>query len=65
MIPLLSLMIGSYIVVRMVSFIFRKKPREEHWAVQILAGIVGLVAIICVILIFKSSQEASSLMQGF
>lgn len=63
MIPLIALMIGSYIFVRMVSFILRKDTQSEHWIVKILAGLVGIAVIVCVIKIFQASTELSSLMQ--
>jgi len=46
MIQLIGLMIGMYIVVRMISFLTRKGERKESSIVQILAGMVIFIVII-------------------
>jgi len=37
MVPIIGLMIGSYIIVRMFSFMLRTGERKEHIFVQVLS----------------------------
>lgn len=48
MIPEIGLMIGFYIITRMVSFILRKGERKESSAVVILAVITILITVIVI-----------------
>lgn len=60
MIPLIGLMIGVYITIRMLSFILRKEPRSEHIIIKVLAGIGIVITIFCIIAIFQSSSSIPS-----
>jgi len=48
MIPDIGLMVGAYVVTRMVSFLTRKGDRAESVVVKVLAVITVLVTVICV-----------------
>lgn len=61
MIPAIGLMIGVYIIVKMLSFIIRKEPRAEHVIIKIFAGIAVAVTIFCIIAIFQSSSSIPGL----
>lgn len=60
MIPLIGLMIGIYITIRMLSFILRKEPRSEHIIIKVLAGIGIAITIFCIVAIFQSSSSIPS-----
>lgn len=47
MIPDIGLMIGVYIITRMVSFLTRREDRAESVIVKFLAVITILVTVIC------------------
>lgn len=47
MIPDIGLMIGFYIIARMISFLTRQDPRAESITVKIFAVITILVAVVC------------------
>ena len=64
MLPLLSLMIGAYIILRCLSFILRSGERAEHWMVIVLAFLVMLVAIAAVIGIFAIGADVESETRG-
>lgn len=58
MIPLMSLMIGSYIVTRMMIFMLSKNHNQYKPGIvinKLLAGLTVIITVICVILIFRSS----------
>ena len=58
MIPDIGIVICTYVIVRMVSFLFRSGGRKEHLAVRILAVPAILIAIIMAIdLILKGVGE--------
>lgn len=62
MIPLLSLMIGVYIITRMMIFLLRDNPQLSNVAAfftKILAAITIFITIICIILIYISSISSS------
>ena len=48
MIPDIGLMVGAYVVTRMVSFLTRKGNMAESVVVKVLAVITVLVTVICV-----------------
>jgi len=48
MIPTIGIMIGFYIVTRMISLLLRKDARAEHILVKVFAIITILVNLICV-----------------
>ena len=48
MIPDIGLLIGAYVVTRMVSFLTRKGDREESIVVKVFAVITVLVTVTCV-----------------
>lgn len=57
MIQLIGLMIGMYIIVRMLSFLTRKGEREESMFIQILAGVVAfLTFLIIMVLLFQGTE---------
>lgn len=65
MIPDLGLMIGAYIIVRMVSFLLRTGERRESILVKILAVIAILVTVVCTYdLIAKGAQPYSGIGTG-
>ena len=47
MLPDIGIMIGCYILVRMISFLSRKENREEAKLVKVLAIICILVTLVC------------------
>jgi len=58
MIPLMSLMIGSYIVTRMMIFMLSKNHNQYKPGIvinKLLAALTVIITVICVILIFRSS----------
>ncbi len=58
MIPLMSLMIGSYIVTRMMIFMLSKNHNQYTPGIvinKLLAALTVIITVICVILIFRSS----------
>lgn len=46
MIQIIGIMIGSYIIVRMLSFITRSGERKEETVVKVAAGIVFVLTLI-------------------
>jgi hypothetical protein len=48
MIPDIGLMIGAYVVTRMISFLTRNGERAESMVVKVLAAITVLITLICV-----------------
>ena len=54
MIPAIGLLIGAYVVTRMVSFLTRKGDREDSGVVKILALITVLVTVFCVFALLTS-----------
>jgi formate-dependent nitrite reductase membrane component NrfD len=67
MIPEIGLMIGMYIVTRMLSFITRKDQRVESSLVKVFAfiTIVGSIIIIADLLVAGSKQPQIPHMPGF
>ena len=59
MIPILGVMIGSYITTRMVSFLARKGERKESDIVQMVAAVTILVQIVGIILLFSAARAAN------
>lgn len=60
MIPLMSLMIGSYIVTRMMIFMLSKNHNQYKPGIvinKLLAALTVIITVICVILIFRSSID--------
>lgn len=60
MIPLMSLMIGSYIVTRMMIFMLSKNHNQYKPGIvinKLLAALTVSITVICVILIFRSSID--------
>ncbi len=58
MIPLMSLMIGSYIVTRMMIFMLSNNHNQYKPEIvinKLLAALTVIITVICVILIFRSS----------
>jgi hypothetical protein len=58
MIPLMSLMIGSYIVTRMMIYMLSKNHNQYNPGIvinKLLAALTVIITVICVILIFRSS----------
>lgn len=58
MIQAIGLMIGAYVITRMVSFLTRKGDRAETAAVKVLAIITILVAAVCVADLLLSGQRS-------
>jgi hypothetical protein len=55
MLPTIGIMIGFYILTRMVSFILRGGDRSEPIIVKVLAVITGIVAILGILILSSSS----------
>ena len=49
MIPDIGLIIGFYVITRMISFITREEARTESIFVKVMAVITILVAIVCMV----------------
>jgi len=64
MIPDIGLMIGLYIITRMISFLTRKKERKENIVVLIFACITILVSIVAVTDLFLRGTDFESLKLG-
>ncbi|NQT81048.1 MAG: hypothetical protein HQ555_11745 [Candidatus Aminicenantes bacterium] len=61
MIPLMSLMIGAYIVTRMMIFLLRDDPQQYKFGIvinKVLAVGTIIIAVICIILIYLPSVES-------
>ena len=56
MIPVIGLMIGAYIVTRMISFLTRRGERNESVLVKVFAVITVLVVLICVVDLLSRGQ---------
>lgn len=61
MIPEIGLMVGFYIIVRMVSFLTRRDARSESVLVKILAAIGALVALFVMMDLFLGGASRPSL----
>ncbi|MDH5467472.1 MAG: DUF2393 family protein [Candidatus Aminicenantes bacterium] len=60
MIPLMSLMIGAYIITRMMIFLLNKNPDQfklGNIINKVLATITIIITAVCVVLIFSSSTS--------
>lgn len=57
MIQLIGLMIGMYVIVRMMSFLTRKGEREESMLVQMLAGVVAFLTLLIIVFLFIQGTE--------
>ena len=64
MIPDIGLMIGLYIITRMISFLTRKKERKENIVVLIFACITILVSIVVMTGLFLRGTDFKSLKLG-
>ena len=60
MIPTIGLMIGAYIITRMVSFISRSGERKEPSIVIVCAIITIIVVLISLVALFASSVSTIS-----
>lgn len=64
MIPLFALMVGCYIITRMIELFGRDNPSDDpvtKYLILISSAITILVAIYCVYMILGSGVESSSL----
>jgi hypothetical protein len=61
MIPEIGLMIGFYIITRMVSFILRKDERRENAAVVILAAITIMITVIVIVDLWTKGTQGINL----
>jgi hypothetical protein len=57
MIPTIGLMVGAYIVVRMLSFITRQGERAESPAVRIFAVLTLLWTLLCMYLLISGDLD--------
>ncbi len=64
MIPDIGLMIGLYIITRMISFLTRKKERKENILVLIFACITILASIVVMTNLFLSGTDIEALKLG-
>ncbi len=61
MIPFISLMIGAYIITRMMIFLLNKNPDQiklGNIINKILATVIIFITVVCVILIFSPSTSS-------
>lgn len=49
MIPDIGLMVGLYIITRMISFLLRKETRAENTVVKVFAVITIIITAICIV----------------
>lgn len=56
MIPNIGLIIGVYVITRMVSFLTRREARSESIVVKVLAVFAILVTLVCVIDLLMQGQ---------
>lgn len=59
MIPEIGIMVGAYIVTRMVSLALRKSDGSEHVVSQILAAVTIVVAIAMITALVKGGAGSS------
>jgi hypothetical protein len=64
MISEIGLMVGFYIITRMVSFLMRKGERKENIVVYVLALITILITAFVIYDLFTRGAEASNILQG-
>jgi len=64
MIPEIGLMVGFYIITRMVSLLMRKGERKENIVVYVLAVITILITAFVIYDLFTGGAEASNILQG-
>jgi len=64
MIPEIGLMVGFYIITRMVSLLMRKGERKENIVVYVLAVITILITAFVIYDLFTGGVEASNILQG-
>ena len=62
MIQIIGFMIGSYVIIRMVSFITRSGEYSENVIVIVLAVMEILFIGLCMFLLFTSGMETSNTM---
>ena len=58
MIPMIGIMVGCYIVTRMISFLTRKGERQENLVVKISAIFTIIVAVIVMIDLISRGTQA-------
>jgi len=58
-IPIIGIMVGCYIVTRMVSFLSRKGERSESGVVVAFSVITLVVTLICIVLLLLSGARSS------
>ena len=63
MIPEIGLMVGFYIITRMVSLLMRKGERKESIAVYVFAVLTILTTIFVIYDLFTGSADASKILQ--
>jgi len=61
MIPALSLMVGAYIMTKMIVLLSRTKERSETGLVKALAVITFLIALFCIVDIFTKANKAEDI----
>jgi len=57
MVQIIGLMIGCYIIVRMVSFITRKGQREETTPVKVLCILNVMLTVVVLIALFLGASK--------
>ena len=65
MIPLLSLMVGAYIITKMIRIISGKNYKKESVVSNVFAVITIFVTFFCVLFIFIISNNATSALDFF
>ena len=55
MIAAIGIMIGIYIITRMISFLTRKEPQKESASVKVFAVITIVITIFCMFSLLASS----------
>ncbi len=59
MIPDIGVMIGAYIITRMISFLTRKEQRAESFIVKVLAVITIIVTVVVIIDLFSKGTNTT------
>jgi hypothetical protein len=59
MIPDIGIMIGAYIITRMISFLTRKEERAESPVVKVLAVITTIITVIVIIDLFSKGTNTT------
>jgi len=66
MIPLMALMIGAYIITRMMIFLLGEQPNQSKFSLvvnKLFAAGTIVVSVACILLIFASGVDLNQLLE--